>query len=96
MAILDSTVDRDHGVIRHEVLEADCKGNTPDNKEFNCPEMHSIEFIMRHKEYLQVRHTRKCFRIVTLLLTFKDIINHESFQSLVNHKWKRYGWKIFL
>ena len=37
MAILDSTVDRDRSMIHHEVLEADCKGNTPDNRRFQLP-----------------------------------------------------------
>ena len=61
MAILDSTVDRDGGVIHHEVLEVDYNGNTPKNGDFDCPKMHSIEFIMRYEEHFQVRHTRKCF-----------------------------------
>ena len=57
MAILESTVDRDECVNHHEVLEADDKGKTPDEEDFSCPHMHSIEFIMRNKEHFQVRHT---------------------------------------
>ena len=48
MAILES--DRDGGVNHHEVLEAVYKGKTPDKEDFDCPSMHSIEFIMRHKK----------------------------------------------
>ena len=67
MAILESTVDRDAGVNHHEVLEVDYNGNTPNKEDFDCPPMHSIEFIMRH---LQVRHKRKSFlNDVTLLLS---------------------------
>ena len=54
MAILESTIDRDAGVIHHEVLEVDDEGNTPNKEDFKCPPMHSIEFVMRNKEYFQV------------------------------------------
>ena len=71
MAILDSTVDRDGEVHvnHHEVLEADYKGNTPDKENFNCPSMHSIEFIIRHKEYFKVWHTRPIITTLSILLS---------------------------
>ena len=67
MAILESTVDRDGGVIHHEVLEADYDGNTPDQEDLYFYSMHAIEKIMRNKEHLQVGTcTQNCF---TLQLT---------------------------
>lgn len=58
MAILDSTVDHDGGVIHHEVLEANEKGQTPDTYADNAEEIyfrsHSMELIMSHQKYLQV------------------------------------------
>ena len=61
MAILDSTVDRGDSVIHHEVLEVDNEGNTPDKEDFVCPDEHSIELIMKHKEHFQVDTHEKCF-----------------------------------
>ena len=96
MAILDSTVDRDGCVNHHEVLEADYKGNTPDKENFNCPSMHSIEFIIRHKEYFKVWHTSYNNNTIYITFNCKDIIEHESFQSLVKRKWKLYGRNLFM
>ena len=67
MAILNSTVDQDGGVIHHEVLEVDKFGNTPNNEEFKCPSTHSIELIVKNAENLEVgththTHTHKIYR----------------------------------
>ena len=65
MAILDSTVDQDDGVIHHEVLEVDEFGNTPNNtdKKFKCPSTHSIERIVKNAENLEVgTHIQKVYR----------------------------------
>ena len=102
MAILDSTVEQDDGMIHHEVLEVDKFGNTPNDKEFKCPSLHSIELIVKNAENLEVgththTHTQKVYRQQPMThCIFKDIVAHKSFLYIVDSKWYLYGWKFFL
>ena len=60
VAILDSTLDQDGGVIHHEVLEVDKFGNTPNKEKFKCPSTHSIELIVKNAKNLEVHtHTQQ-------------------------------------
>ena len=54
VAILDSTIDQDAGVIHHEVLEVDDEGNTPNSKKFKCPLQHSIDLVVKNPKKLKV------------------------------------------
>ena len=54
VAILDSTIDQDAGVIHHEVLEVDVEGNTPNSKRFKCPSQHSIDLVVKNPDQLKV------------------------------------------
>ena len=54
VAILNTTVDQDTGMIHHEVLEVDYEGYTPDKDEFKCHSQHSIELVVKNAEILKV------------------------------------------
>ena len=54
VAILDSTIDQDAGVIHHVVLEVDNEGNTPNSKRFECPSQHSINLVVKNPLKLKV------------------------------------------
>ena len=56
VAIIDSTIDRDAGVIHHEVLEVDDEGNTPNRVGFRGLSHHSIMLITRNPQKLKVQH----------------------------------------
>ena len=77
VAILDSTIDQDAGVIHHEVLEVDDKGNTPNSNRFECPSQHSIDLVVKNPDQLKVNIFR-CTKCELICFNLRQFIRMKA------------------